>query len=52
MNQTIVERFEVFFCKRTKAIDRLEGFHNMHVLKPATEGSYLIVSFLGYRSAF
>lgn len=40
------ERFEQLFASRAKAIDRLPGFHSMHVLKPVDEnGRYLVVSY-------
>lgn len=39
------ERFEELFGSRAKAIDRMPGFKNMHVLKPTKgNGDYLIVS--------
>lgn len=39
------ERFEYLFSTRARAIDRLPGFIQMHVLKPAKlEEPYLIVS--------
>jgi heme oxygenase (mycobilin-producing) len=40
-----VERFEQLFASRAGAIDRLDGFQHMQVLKPKEEGgSYLVVS--------
>lgn len=39
------ERFEQLFSSRAKAIDRMPGFQEMHVLKPKRDGEpYLIVS--------
>jgi heme-degrading monooxygenase HmoA len=39
------ERFEILFATRAKAIDRMEGFHKMEVLKPTDESdNYLIIS--------
>ncbi len=39
------ERFETLFATRAKAIDKMPGFRNMHVLKPSDGiGEYLIVS--------
>jgi heme-degrading monooxygenase HmoA len=39
------ERFEELFRTRAKAIDRMEGFQDMFVLKPRDGGNtYLIVS--------
>lgn len=41
-----VSRFEELFASRARAIDRLEGFSHMQVLKPKEEGSsYLVVSY-------
>jgi len=41
-----IERFEMLFKSRARAIDTMEGFHSMQVLKPTLPGeSYLIVSF-------
>ena len=41
-----IERFEMLFTTRAHAIDRMNGFHSMQVLKPTNENeSYLIVSF-------
>lgn len=43
--QDYTERFETLFATRAKAIDRMPGFKNMHVLKPNDGiGDYLIVS--------
>jgi heme oxygenase (mycobilin-producing) len=39
------ERFETLFATRAKAIDRMQGFRNMEVLKPNdSKGEYLIIS--------
>jgi heme-degrading monooxygenase HmoA len=38
------ERFEELFASRAKAIDRMPGFVDMQVLRPNSEGEYLIVS--------
>jgi heme-degrading monooxygenase HmoA len=47
------ERFECLFCSRAHAIDRVEGFIGMHVLKCETESEpYLIVSYWRDRTAF
>lgn len=41
-----IERFEMLFKTRAHAIDRMEGFHSMQVLKPTDEkDSYLVISF-------
>lgn len=41
-----VERFETLFASRARAIDSLEGFQHMQVLKPTDgSGSYLVVSY-------
>lgn len=41
-----VERFEELFTHRAGEIDKLNGFRNMHVLKPNTPNEdYLIVSY-------
>ena len=41
-----VERFEELFSTRAGAIDKLEGFQYMHVLKPKETGdSYRVVSY-------
>ena len=41
-----VDRFEELFATRAGAIDKMPGFHRMHVLKPNQEGDdYLIVSY-------
>lgn len=37
-------RFEELFSTRAKAIDKMPGFRNMHVLRPKDDGDYLIVS--------
>jgi len=40
------DRFEELFKSRAHAIDRMDGFQSMHVLKPSDgEGNYLIVSY-------
>ena len=40
------ERFEELFGSRARAIDRMPGFKNMHVLKPHEQnGDYLIISY-------
>ncbi len=40
------DRFEELFATRAKAIDKMPGFQNMHVLKPQQPGeAYLIVSY-------
>ncbi|MBP6731792.1 MAG: antibiotic biosynthesis monooxygenase [Chitinophagales bacterium] len=40
------QRFEELFTTRAGAIDRMPGFRNMHVLKPADDsGQYLVVSY-------
>jgi heme-degrading monooxygenase HmoA len=41
---TYRERFETLFATRAKAIDRMPGFIDMEVLRPSSEGEYLIVS--------
>ncbi len=47
------ERFEHLFGTRAKAIDRLPGFKNMHVLRPnAQDDRYLIVSYWESEQAF
>lgn len=47
------ERFEHLFATRAHAIDRLEGFLDMHVLRPAKEGEpYLIASYWTDEGAF
>lgn len=47
------ERFECLFCTRAHAIDRLEGFIGMHVLKSHQEGDpYLIVSYWKEKTNF
>lgn len=45
-------RFEELFGSRAHAIDRLPGFINMEVLKPNSEGEYLIVSHWESEDAF
>jgi len=46
------ERFEELFTSRAKAIDRMPGFVDMQVLRPNTEGEYLIVSHWSSEEAF
>ena len=47
------ERFEHLFGSRAHAIDRIEGFIDMHVLKLKGErGKYLIVSHWEHEGAF
>ena len=47
------ERFEYLFGSRAKAIDTMQGFIEMHVLRPAKEGdAYLIVSYWQTEDAF
>jgi heme-degrading monooxygenase HmoA len=47
------ERFEKLFATRAHAIDRMPGFIDMHVLKPAKSGdAYLIVSYWENEHAF
>jgi heme oxygenase (mycobilin-producing) len=47
------ERFEFLFSTRTKAIDTMPGFIDMHVLKPSKETDpYLIVSYWSNELAF
>ncbi|OSZ79384.1 hypothetical protein CAP35_14325 [Chitinophagaceae bacterium IBVUCB1] len=47
------ERFEYLFGSRAKAIDAMQGFIEMHVLRPEKEGdSYLIVSYWETEDAF
>jgi heme-degrading monooxygenase HmoA len=43
-NDDYKERFETLFATRAKAIDTMPGFRFMEVLKPTTDGAYLIVS--------
>lgn len=45
-------RFEELFASRARAIDRLPGFLAMEVLKPQSEGEYLIVSHWESEQAF
>lgn len=45
-------RFEELFASRAHAIDRLPGFVAMEVLKPQSEGEYLIVSHWESEQAF
>ena len=47
------ERFECLFCSRARAIDRLDGFIGMHVLKSFEDSDpYLIVSYWKDQSSF
>ncbi|MDZ7650399.1 MAG: antibiotic biosynthesis monooxygenase [Cytophagales bacterium] len=46
------ERFEELFASRAKAIDRIQGFVEMQVLRPNSEGEYLIVSHWSSEEAF
>jgi len=45
-------RFEELFATRAKAIDRMPGFIDMHVLRPNGEGEYLIISHWSSEEAF
>ena len=47
-----VDRFEFLFKMRARAIDRVEGFIEMSVLKPEGEGEYLVVSRWKSKEAF
>ncbi|XZF14206.1 antibiotic biosynthesis monooxygenase family protein [Chitinophagaceae bacterium MMS25-I14] len=52
-NSEYKERFETLFATRAKAIDRMPGFIDMHVLKPSKEEDpYLIVSYWDNEDAF
>ncbi len=45
-NPEYIERFEMLFKTRARAIDRMEGFQSMQVLKPTnSKDGYLVVSF-------
>lgn len=47
------ERFEELFGSRAHAIDKMEGFIDMHVLRPDKDGDqYLIVSYWETADAF
>lgn len=47
------ERFECLFCSRARAIDRMPGFIEMHVLKSTGEQDpYLVVSYWKDRASF
>ncbi|RQO30779.1 hypothetical protein DBR32_08635 [Taibaiella sp. KBW10] len=47
------DRFETLFASRAHAIDRMQGFVDMQVLKPQDDsGRYLIVSFWENEDAF
>ncbi len=47
------ERFECLFCTRARAIDRMEGFMGMHVLKCHDEGQpYLVISYWREKACF
>lgn len=40
------DRFECLFCSRVRAIDDMEGFLGMQVLRPGVDGEpYLVVSY-------
>ncbi|MCW3125301.1 MAG: antibiotic biosynthesis monooxygenase [Bacteroidetes bacterium] len=45
-------RFEELFSSRAKAIDKMPGFKNMEVLKPADGSAFLIVSYWDSEEAF
>lgn len=48
-----IGRFEELFSSRARAIDDMEGFLGVRVLKPTREGDpYLVVSFWADGSAF
>lgn len=48
-----MERFEELFTSRAKAIDKMDGFIKMYVLKPEKEGeAYQVVSFWETGEAF
>lgn len=47
-----VDRFEYLFKTRARAIDRVEGFIEMSVLKPEENGQYLVVSRWKSKEAF
>jgi heme-degrading monooxygenase HmoA len=47
-----VDRFEYLFKTRARAIDRVEGFIEMSVLKPEESGQYLVVSRWKSKEAF
>ncbi|MEJ5170390.1 MAG: antibiotic biosynthesis monooxygenase [Fimbriimonadales bacterium] len=48
-----VSRFEALFSTRAHAIDEMEGFLGMRVLRPVKEGDpYLVVSFWTHGDAF
>ncbi len=51
-DDTYKDRFEQLFATRAHAIDRMNGFRNMEVLKPSADGSYLIVSYWDSESDF
>lgn len=46
------ERFEQLFATRAHAIDRMPGFVDMQVLRPQSDGDYLIVSHWESEEAF
>lgn len=48
-----VARFRELFSTRVRAIDRREGFHEMYVLEPQSEGAaYLVISRWESEAAF
>ncbi|WP_119078862.1 antibiotic biosynthesis monooxygenase family protein [Chitinophaga alhagiae] len=52
-NADYQERFEQLFASRAGAIDKMPGFVNMHVLRPAKQGdAYLIVSYWENEQSF
>ncbi len=46
------ERFEQLFATRAHAIDRMPGFIEMQVLRPTSEGEYLVVTHWESEEAF
>lgn len=50
--ETYIERFETLFANRAHAIDRVEGFIDMEVLKPNDGSAYLVVSHWNSEDAF
>ncbi len=47
------ERYEQLFASRAHAIDRMPGFHHMHVLRPSADGQpYLVVSYWASEADF
>lgn len=52
-NEDYQDRFEQLFATRAGAIDKMPGFVNMHVLRPAKQGdAYLIVSYWENEQSF